>query len=75
MKRISMVVPCYNEEGNVKLFYDDVVKTYNESKDYEIELIFVDDGSNDNTLFELKKISKEKKFNIKVISFSRNFGK
>ena len=58
MKRISMVVPCYNEEGNVKLFYDDVVKTYNESKDYEIELIFVDDGSNDNTLFELKKISK-----------------
>lgn len=75
MKRISMVVPCYNEEGNVKLFYNDVVKTYNESKDYEIELIFVDDGSNDNTLFELKKISKEKKFNIKVISFSRNFGK
>ena len=65
MKRISMVVPCYNEEGNVKLFYDDVVKTYSNNKDYEIELIFVDDGSSDNTLFELKKNIQRKKIQHK----------
>ena len=75
MKKISMIVPCFNEEGNVKLFYEDVVKTYKGNKKYKIELIFVDDGSKDNTLKELKEISKNKEFEIKVISFSRNFGK
>lgn len=75
MKKISMIVPCFNEEGNVKLFYEDVVKTYKNNKKYEIELIFIDDGSSDNTLNELRKISKNKEFSIKVISFSRNFGK
>ena len=49
MKKISMVVPCYNEEGNVKLFFEDAVKTYKDNTKYEIELIFVDDGSTDNT--------------------------
>ena len=78
MKKISMIVPCYNEEGNVKLFYEDVLKTYKDNKNnkkYKIELIFIDDGSKDKTLEELKKISKNKDFSIKVISFSRNFGK
>ena len=75
MKKISMIIPCFNEEGNVKLFYEDVKKTYKNSKKYKIELIFVDDGSKDNTLEELKEISKNKDFNIKIISFSRNFGK
>ena len=75
MKKISMIVPCYNEEGNVELFYEDVKKTYKGNKKYNIELIFIDDGSSDNTLNNLKEISKNKDFNIKVISFSRNFGK
>lgn len=75
MKKISMIVPCYNEEGNVKLFYEDAKKTYGDSKDYRLELIFIDDGSSDNTLKELKEIAKFKDFDVKVISFSRNFGK
>lgn len=75
MKKISMIVPCYNEEGNVKLFYQDAIKTYKDSKKYKIELIFIDDGSKDNTLKELKDIAKTKECIVKVISFSRNFGK
>ena len=75
MKKISMIVPCYNEEGNVKLFFEDAIKTYKDSKKYKIELIFIDDGSKDNTLNELKEISKTKECIVKVISFSRNFGK
>ena len=75
MKKISMIVPCYNEEGNVELFYKDAVKTYKNSKDYEVELIFIDDGSKDDTLKNLKKLIKKKDLKVKVISFSRNFGK
>ena len=75
MKKISMVIPCYNEEGNVKLFYDAVKEVYKDSKKYSVELIFIDDGSKDNTLNELKELSKNKDFSIKVLSFSRNFGK
>ena len=75
MKKISMVVPCYNEEGNVKLFFEDVLNTYKSSKKYKIELIFVNDGSSDNTLNELKDICKTDDFVVKIISFSRNFGK
>lgn len=75
MKKISMIVPCYNEEGNVKLFFKDAIKTYKDSKQYKIELIFIDDGSSDNTLTELKEIAKTKDCIVKVISFSRNFGK
>lgn len=75
MKKISMIVPCYNEEGNVKLFYEDVKKTYGDSNNYKIELIFIDDGSSDRTLNELKEIAKFKDFEVKIISFSRNFGK
>lgn len=75
MKKISMVVPCYNEEGNVKLFFEDVLNTYKDSKKYKIELIFVNDGSSDNTLNELKEIGKTTDFVVKILSFSRNFGK
>ncbi|MBQ6546669.1 MAG: glycosyltransferase family 2 protein [Bacilli bacterium] len=75
MKKISMIVPCYNEEGNVKLFFEDAIKTYKNNKKYEIELIFIDDGSYDNTLNELREIAKTKECKVKVLSFSRNFGK
>lgn len=75
MKKISMIVPCYNEEQNIKLFYEEVKNVYKENKNYKIEIIFVDDGSKDNTLKELKEVVKNKDFKIKVLSFSRNFGK
>lgn len=75
MKTISMIVPCYNEEQNVNLFYEEVKNVYKDSKKYNIELIYVNDGSKDNTLLELKKVVKNKDFKIKVLSFSRNFGK
>lgn len=71
----SLVVPCYNEEGNVRLFFNaakEAMKGYTD--DYEI--VFVNDGSSDNTLSELKKIYNENKdVKIKIVSFSRNFGK
>ncbi len=69
---ISVVIPCFNEEGNVKLIYDRLIETL---KNYKLELIFVNDGSTDKTLENLKKIVKESKTLIKVINFSRNFGK
>lgn len=75
MKKISMIVPCYNEENNIKLFYEDTLKTYKDNDKYKIELIFIDDGSKDNTLKELKKLINQKDFEIKIVSFSRNFGK
>ena len=69
---ISVVIPCFNEEGNVKLIYDRLIEVL---KNYKLELIFVNDGSTDKTLENLKKIVKESKTLIKVINFSRNFGK
>lgn len=72
--KLSFVIPCYNEEGNIKLFYDDVVENFKKTK-YKIELIFINDGSKDNTIVELKKLVNFKDFNIKIINFSRNFGK
>lgn len=69
---ISVVIPCFNEEGNVKLIYDRLVEVLDYSN---LELIFVNDGSTDKTLENLEKIVKESKPKIKVINFSRNFGK
>lgn len=77
MKRISIVVPCYNEEDVLKIFYNELTKVIKEIKnkyEYEYEIIFVDDGSRDNTLQILKELRKNDK-NIKIICFSRNFGK
>lgn len=72
--KLSFVVPCYNEEGNIKLFYEDIVKNFKKTN-YSVELIFINDGSKDKTIDELRKIAKLKDFSIKVINFSRNFGK
>lgn len=72
--KLSMVVPCYNEEGNVDLFYKEVVKTFS-NKEFDYEIIFVNDGSTDETLIRLKDIASYAKENIKIINFSRNFGK
>lgn len=73
MKKLSIIVPCYNEGENVALFFDESKKSLDKIK-YKKEYIFINDGSKDNTIEELKKMSKKKE-NIKVINFSRNFGK
>lgn len=71
---LSIVVPCYNEEGNVGLFYEEVQRVF-KGKKIKYEIVFVNDGSSDNTLNRLTDIVDQKKQNIKVINFSRNFGK
>ena len=53
--KLSIVVPCYNEEKNVSLFYEEFTKVFKKFKD-EYEFIFVNDGSKDNTFLELKQI-------------------
>ena len=72
--KLSLIVPCYNEGENVDDFQNEVIKTFKEC-DYDYEIIFVDDGSKDDTLCALKRIYKEQRCNSKVVSFSRNFGK
>ena len=72
--KLSIVVPCYNEEGNVKAFSDAVYKVF-KNKKITYEIIYVNDGSKDNTIKQLKEVIAQEKQNIKVINFSRNFGK
>lgn len=71
---LSIVIPCYNEEQNVPLFYQECTRVL-EGIMPETELIFINDGSQDQTLKKLQKISDESHYQIKVIDFSRNFGK
>ena len=70
---ISVIVPCYNEEESILLFYEEIKKIINKMK-IKFEIIFIDDGSNDQTLPILRNLSKKDKI-IRYISFSRNFGK
>lgn len=72
MKKISLIVPCYNEEATIQIFYDEVIKYLN--NDYEFNVIFVDDGSRDSSL-EIMRDLAQKDSRIKYVSFSRNFGK
>ena len=73
MKKISIVVPCYNEEESIPLFYNELKKVFDSRKEV-LEIIYVDDGSSDKSLKEMKKIASSDK-NVKYICFSRNFGK
>lgn len=72
--KLSLIVPCYNEADNVAAFQDAVICAF-EGCGYDYEIVFVDDGSRDATLHNLKKLHAAKKCPTKVISFSRNFGK
>jgi Glycosyltransferases involved in cell wall biogenesis len=74
MKKISIVVPCYNEQDALQYFYEEVVKLSLAMPAIMYEYVFVDDGSQDGTLGLLKKMQ-EMDSRIKYISFSRNFGK
>lgn len=72
--KLSLVIPCYNEQENVKLFYQETIKVL-EKYVNNMEWIFINDGSKDNTIEVLKNIYKDSPYDIKVINFSRNFGK
>ncbi len=76
MKLLSVIVPCYNEEENVRDFYDELCKNVDffREKQIEFEVIYVDDGSRDQTVSEVKKLHAEDG-RVRLISFSRNFGK
>lgn len=61
MEKISIVVPCYNEEKNINNFYEEMIKTLEKVKEnYSYEIIFVNDGSNDQTEIEVKKSKKNR---------------
>ncbi len=74
MTLLSIVVPCYNEEETVELYYDAVTKVLH-TMDLDYEIIFVNDGSKDKTLEKALALYKKYPKNIRVVDFSRNFGK
>lgn len=75
MEKLSIVVPCYNEEEVLELFYTTTIKVVEQVQEkYDYEFVFIDDGSKDKTLEILKKL-REEDSHIHIISFSRNFGK
>ena len=73
MKKISLVVPCYNEQEVINLFYEEIQKIKKDFDNVKFEIIFVNDGSSDNTLNLMRELSKND--DVRYISFSRNFGK
>lgn len=76
MKTIELIVPCYNEEKCIALFYNRIEKVFSEMPGYDFIITYIDDGSKDHTMEEIKKVvalADEKK--VRYISLSRNFGK
>lgn len=73
-EKISIIVPCYNEEESLPIFYKEINKISKEMKNLDFEFLFINDGSKDKTLSILKDLSK-KDSRVRFISFSRNFGK
>ena len=75
MEKISIIVPCYNEESALPLFYEELQKNIKKfPKNVSFEILFVNDGSKDKSLNVIKNLAKKDK-DVKYISFSRNFGK
>lgn len=76
MKLLSVIVPCYNEEENIFDFYDELMKNegFFREKEIEIELLYIDDGSGDDTAGRVKELAKKDE-RVHLVSFSRNFGK
>lgn len=72
--KLSLIVPCYNEGENVQPFQEAVIAAFN-GCGYDYEIVFINDGSRDATLHNLKKLHAKQTCPVKVISFSRNFGK
>ena len=77
MKKLSIIVPCYNEEEVLPLFYAEITRVMDEMKrtyaELTFELLFIDDGSRDKTLTQLRELA-SKDQRVRYISFSRNFG-
>lgn len=74
MELLSVVVPCYNEEEVLPIFYEELIKEANNLSELDLEIIFVNDGSKDKTINILKQL-REKDTRVHYLSFSRNFGK
>ncbi len=72
--KLSLIVPCYNEAENVAAFQNAVIGAFDDCG-YDYEILYVNDGSRDATLHNLKKLHAAQKCPVKIISFSRNFGK
>ena len=77
MQTVSMIVPCFNEQESVPIYFNAMAKIFQkpEIQNYALELWFIDDGSSDATLSELKKLNKQYPDVAHFVSFSRNFGK
>ena len=73
MSTISLIVPCYNEEKNIEPFYNAILEVFKDLEE-DFELVFVNDGSKDDTLFKIKEMNNKDK-RVKGVSFARNFGK
>lgn len=74
LRLVSIIIPCYNEEQSIDIFYNSVNPILNEIKDIKYEFVFINDGSKDATELVLKKLSQNDN-KVRYISFSRNFGK
>lgn len=76
MSLLSVIVPCFNEEENVPYFYEELLKNsfFFEKEGLDLEILYIDDGSKDGTVKAVKQL-KEKDERVRLISFSRNFGK
>ena len=75
MSKLSIVVPCYNEEESIPLFYPAVEKVVRQMNELKIEYWFVNDGSADKSLEEMRKLHQQDPEHVHYVSFSRNFGK
>lgn len=73
MKKISIIIPCYNEEEVIEISYERITKVMKNILNYSYELIFINDGSKDNTYKIITNIAQNDN-NVKIIDFSRNFG-
>lgn len=74
MKKISLLIPCYNEEASIPLLYDQLIDVTKKEANYQWSFLFINDGSKDNTLQIIKKL-RESDSRIAYIDLSRNFGK
>lgn len=74
MEKVSLVIPVYNEQESLPLFYEELKKVRAQMKEQEFELLFVDDGSKDNSIGIIKELALKDEA-VKYVSFSRNFGK
>lgn len=74
MKKITVMVPCYNEEESLPLFYKELTKIFAGVKNYQLEIFFINDGSKDGTLRLLKGFAEQDR-RVSYLDLSRNFGK